>query len=249
MVLIGEPIMFNLRYSRQMALKELSVEGYEKISSSRVCVVGVGATGSPAADLFVRAGVKDLRIIDPDIVDISNIHRQILFTENDVGQKKVEVARKRLEAVNSRCKVDDRDVLLREENIAELLSDCHIIIDGTDNMETRRLINRYCVKNRIPWIFAASIGTVGQAKAIIPGETSCLDCFVDNDASYSMSCEETGVLASSPIMVSSMVWTLAVRILTGQKEKGELFYIDPWNHEWQKIQINRNPECATCGGL
>lgn len=249
MVFISESIMFNLRYSRQMALKELSVEGYEKISSSRVCVVGMGATGSPSADLFTRAGVKDLRIIDPDIVDISNIHRQILFTEKDVGEKKVEVARKRLEAVNSGCKVDARDALLKEENAADLLSGCHIIMDGTDNMETRRLINRFCARNRVPWIFAASIGTVGQVKAIIPGETACLDCFVDNGASYSMSCEETGVLASSPIMVSSMAWTLAVRILTGQKENGELFYIDPWNHQWQKIQINRNPKCITCSGL
>ncbi len=241
--------MFNLRYSRQMALKELSVEGYEKISSSRVCVVGVGATGSPAADLFVRAGVKNLRIIDPDTVDISNIHRQVLFTENDVGEKKVKVARKRFEAVNSGCTVDDRDVMLGEENAADLLSDCQIVIDGTDNMETRRLINRFCVRNKVPWIFAASIGTIGQVKAIVPGETACLDCFVDNDASYSMSCEETGVLASSPLMVSSMAWTLAVRILTGNRENGELFYMDPWNHEWQKIQINRNPECVTCGGL
>lgn len=249
MVFIGVPIMFNLRYSRQMALKELSVEGYEKISGSRVCVVGMGATGSPVADLFARAGVKHLRIIDPDTVDISNIHRQILFTEKDVGGKKVEVARKRLEEVNSSCEVEARDILLDEDNAAGLLSGCHIIIDGTDNMETRRVINRFCARARIPWIFAASIGTVGQVKAIIPGETSCLDCFVDNDASYSMSCEETGVLASSPFMVASMAWTLAVRILTGHREKGELFHMDPWNQEWQKIQINRKPGCATCGGL
>lgn len=238
--------MFDLRYSRQMALKEISVQGHEKISSSRVCIVGVGATGSPVADLFVRAGVGHLRIIDPDTVDISNLHRQVLFTEKDVGEKKVVAARNRLMNVNSKCNVDIKDEFLNDGNTDNLLSGYDLIIDGTDNMESRRVINRFCVRNKIPWIFAASIGTVGQVKAIVPGKTSCLDCFVDNDAQYSMSCEETGVLASSPVIVSSMAWTLAIRILTGNSEEGELFYIDPWNHEWQKIKIKRNPSCSTC---
>ncbi len=241
--------MFNLRYSRQMALKELSVEGYERISGSHVCIVGIGATGSPVADLFARAGTKHLRIIDSDTVDVSNLHRQVLFAEKDVGEKKVEVARKRLTDVNSSCQVDARDVFLDEENASDLLSGCDIIIDGTDNMDARRVINRFCVRTGTPWVFAASIGTVGQVKAVVPGETACLDCFVDNDASYTMSCEETGVLASSPVMVSSMAWTLAVRILTGHKEAGELFYIDPWNQQWEKIQIKRNPACLTCGKI
>lgn len=239
--------MFNLRYSRQMALKELSVEGYETISKSSVCVVGVGATGSPVADLFVRAGIGNIKLIDGDTVDISNLHRQLLFSEEDVGKKKVEAAKKRLTAVNSGCSIHAVDAFLDKENVSELLHGCHIVIDGTDNMETRRIINKYCVDRKIPWIFVSSIGTVAQVKAVLPGETACLDCFVDSEANYVMSCEETGVLASSPVMASSMAWTIATRILTGHSEKGELFYIDPWNHNWERIQINRNPNCKTCG--
>lgn len=241
--------MFNLRYSREIALKELSVEGYETIAKASVCVVGAGATGSPVSDLFVRAGVGKLRLIDPDTVDISNLHRQILYSESDVGRKKVEASRDRLNSINGGCLIDPVDVLLDGNNVEELLGNCDIVLDGTDNMEARRVINRYCVEKKIPWIFIASIGTVAQVKAVIPGETSCLECFVEDGAEFSMSCAETGVLASSPIMASSMAWTMATRILMGEKEEGELFYLDPWNHVWEKVMIKRNPKCRTCSKL
>lgn len=241
--------MFDLRYSREIALKELSVDGYEAISRARVCVVGTGATGSPVTDLFVRAGVANLRIIDGDTVDISNLHRQILFSEKDVGEKKVNAAKSRLEAVNSKCNIEAVGYFLTDDNISGLLEGCDIVVDGTDNMETRRTINRHCVKNGIPWVFVSSIGTVAQVKGVIPGETSCLDCFVDEEANYPMSCEETGVLAASPIIASSTAWTIAVRILTGRNENGDLIYIDPWSSTYEKIHINRKEDCITCGKL
>lgn len=238
--------MFNLRYSRQIALKEISAEGHEKLSRARVCIVGMGATGSPAADLFVRSGIEHLRIIDADTVDISNIHRQVLYSEKDVGVKKVEAARSRLLSVNGKCSIEAVDNFLDSSNVDELLSGYNIVIDGTDNMETRRIVNRYCVNNGIPWIFVSSIGTVAQVKAVIPGKTSCLECFVPNETIFNMSCEETGVLASSPVIASSMAWTLSVNILTGNHERGDLYHIDPWSRQWETIEIKKNPQCNTC---
>ncbi len=239
--------MFNLRFSREMALKEISVEGYEILRKSSVSVVGLGATGSPVADLFVRAGIRKIQIIDGDTVDISNIHRQVLYSEGDVGRKKVEAASGRLHAINRDCEIDAVQEFLTQENISGIIGKSSVVIDGTDNMDTRRTINRYCVNNRIPWVFISSIGTVSQVKAIIPGKTSCLDCFIDRDAKYSMSCEETGVLASAPVMASSLAWTLAVRILMGKEVSGDLWHIDPWYMSMEQVHINRNPECLTCG--
>lgn len=238
--------MFDLRYSREIALKEISTEGHERIRGARVCIVGLGATGSPAADLFARAGAGFLKIIDGDRVDISNLHRQILYSEADVGAPKVEAASRRLSSINGSCEVSSVNDFVNSGNIGKILPDCDIIIDGTDNMDTRRLINRYCVENGKPWIFISSIGTVCQVKAVIPHVTSCLDCFVDPGSHYSMSCEETGVLASAPVMASSLAWTLAVRILLGKGVTGDLHYIDPWNGVNETIGININPECITC---
>lgn len=241
--------MFNLRFSREMALKEISVEGYEILRKASVSVVGMGATGSPVTDLFVRAGVGNIQIIDGDTVDISNIHRQVLYSEGDVGRKKVEAASSRLLEINGTCEINAVDEFLDARNISGILGKPSIVIDGTDNMETRRLINRYCVENRIPWIFISSIGTVSQVKAIVPGKTSCLDCFVDLNAQYAMSCEETGVLASAPLMASGLAWTIALRILMGQDVKGDMYHIDPWYIAMEQVYINRNPQCPTCSKI
>ena len=241
--------MFNLRFSREMALREISVEGYDILRNSKVSVVGIGATGSPVADLFVRAGVGKIQIIDGDTVDISNIHRQVLFSEKDVNLKKVAAAKNRLSEINGNCEIEIFSDYLTSDNVSLVLGKPSVVIDGTDNMETRRLINRYCVENRIPWVFISSIGTVSQVKAIIPGKTSCLDCFIDQGGNYAMSCEETGVLASAPIMASSLAWTIAVRILMGHEVNGDLYHIDPWYLAMEHVHINRNPQCPTCSKM
>ena len=140
--------MFNLRYSREIALKELSVTGYERIREATVCIVGLGATGSPAADLFARAGVGHLRLIDGDTVDISNLHRQLLYSESDVGRKKSYAARDRLKSVNSACDISAVAEFLTEENVDYLLRGADLVIDGTDSMEARRILNRQSVRTK-----------------------------------------------------------------------------------------------------
>ena len=238
--------MFNLRYSREIILKEISEDGFKKIRNSSVCIVGLGSTGSPCADLLVRSGIGSLRIIDGDTVDVTNLHRQIIFSEEDVGVKKVYAAEKRLTKINSDCKIFAIPDYLTEDNVSRLLSGTDLVVDGTDNMESRRIINRYCVTTGEPWIFISSIGTVAQVKAIVPGKTSCLDCFVAPSDNFAMSCEDTGVLASAPIIASSKAWTIAVKILTGKEVNGDLNFIDPWNEVDENIGINRNPECPVC---
>lgn len=239
--------MFDLRYSREIVLKEISAEGYECIRKSKVCVIGIGATGSPVADLFVRAGAHTVRIIDGDTVDITNLHRQILYSEQDVGSAKVDAAYTRLRSINSKCNVEKVNKFLNHENVFELLEGCDFVVDGTDRMDVRRIINEHCVRHRIPWVFISSIGTVGQVKAVIPGLTSCLACFTNPEEDYPMSCEDTGVLASAPEIVSAIAWTKAVRILTGHGDSGDLIYIDVWNDLFEKIHIERKAGCAVCG--
>lgn len=241
--------MFSLRYSREIALKEISTEGYEKIRHSHVAIVGIGATGSPCADLFVRAGLASIILIDGDTVDISNLHRQVLFAEGDIGKLKVEAAYGRLHDVNRSCEIERRAEYLTEENVDRLIGDSDLVIDGTDNMETRRIINRYCVQTRKPWIFISSLGTVSQVKAIIPGKTSCLDCFTDPESEVPMSCEETGVLSSAPLMASSMAWTIAIRIFLGHGDNGDMHYMDPWHFSSERIKIGRNPGCKVCSSV
>ena len=238
-----------LRYARQMALGEIGQEGSLKIRAASVLVVGMGGIGSPIADLFARAGVGRLGLVDGDRVDVTNLHRQILFGMNDLGKNKADAAAEALRSVNPEVRIDSWPINLDKENATELLSGWDIIMDGTDNFSARRIINSFCVLNRIPWVFSSSVGTVAQVKAIIPGKTSCLSCFLKENHVDGPSCQEFGVLASSPIMAGSLAWSIAVRIISGKEPSGDLFMLDPWNQEFSRIEIKRNPSCPACSSL
>ncbi|MCW6168157.1 MAG: HesA/MoeB/ThiF family protein [Thermoplasmatales archaeon] len=238
---------FGIRYSREIALKEISIDGYIALKKSKVSVIGLGSTGSVSADLFVRAGISKIALVDGDNVDITNLHRQILYDELDVGKNKAEMAAFHLKKINSDTEIASFPVNLDAENISELLDGTDLVMDGTDNMRSRRVINEYCVKNSIPWVFTSSIGTVAEVKAIIPGKTACLSCFIRDTDEMDMSCEQLGVLASAPLIASSIAWTTAVRILKGEDVSGNLVFIDAWNLDVREISIARNPECPVCG--
>lgn len=235
----------NLKYSREVVLKEIGVQGFERLRKARVAVVGLGATGSLVADLLARAGIGFLRVIDGDTVDVTNLHRQILYSPADVGSSKAEAAARKLLESNPDVKIESRSEYLREDS-ANLLSNVDLIIDGTDSFYSRRIINGFSLRSRIPWIFMASVGTVAQVKAVIPGRTSCLDCFIPEDQPDGISCQDAGVLASSPQMASAQAWTLAVQLISGTEVTGDLFFIDPWNYQFERIRIARNPACRSC---
>lgn len=238
--------MDNPKYSRLKLLKVLSEEDLRLVRTKKVAIIGIGGTGSMAADLFARSGVSSLKIVDRDYVSITNLHRQVLYTEKDIGEPKVEVAKRRLESVNSDTKVDSIQETFDASNAERILKSVDLVIDGTDNMTTRMIINDACVKHNIPWIHASAIETYGQVKAIIPGKTSCLSCYYPQDLSPQPTCAEVGVLSSVPNIISALSWTLGLKILAGKDVSGDLFHIDAWAMEFEHVPIGRKDGCRSC---
>ena len=234
------------KYSRLKKLEIITDEEYELIRTKKVVIIGVGGTGSLAADLFARTGVAGLRLVDRDYVSITNIHRQVLFAEEDVGEAKVEVARRRLESVNPDTKVEGVQETFDASNAERLLSSFDLVIDGTDNITTRLIINDACVKLGIPWIHSAAIETYGQVKAVIPGVTSCLRCYYPGEPVAQPTCAEVGVLSSVPNIISAYSWTVGMRILLGREVSGDMYHIDPWSMEFENLPISRRKDCECC---
>lgn len=240
--------MVDPRYSRQKMLSVFQPGDFDRIRNSTVLVVGVGGTGSLAAELFVRAGVKKLVVIDRDYVSISNLHRQILFDDSDIGEPKVQVAGRKLRAMNPDVEIEELEITLDASNVEDFVRNADIIFDGTDNFTTRLILNDACVKNDKPWVYSSAIETYGEVKAVIPGITSCLACYMSMPEQRQPTCAEVGVFSSVPSMVSSFAFTRAIRILLGREENGSLYFFDPWKGEMQTLTINRNENCRVCSG-
>jgi len=190
----------NDRYSRQVLFKEIGAEGQKKLSQSRVVIVGCGATGSALASLLARSGVGTLRIVDRDYVEPSNLQRQALFDENDAHESvpKAIAAARQIARFNSQIIVEPHVADLTPANVDSLLGGSDLILDGTDNFETRYLINDYAVKNSVAWIYAAAVGSYAATMNILPGETACLACiFPESPRGTVETCETAGILNSA----------------------------------------------------
>jgi adenylyltransferase/sulfurtransferase len=240
------------RYGRQIILKEIGAVGQEKIGSSRIAVVGLGATGGVIAELLARAGAGHLRLIDRDTVEITNLQRQILYDETDVGMVKADAAASRLQKVNADCAIESVATDLHSGTIASLLADCDVIMDGTDNVQTRFLINDFAVKHTVPWVYSGAIGTSGMEMAILPEQTACIRCLmpVVPPAGALPSCDVAGVLNTVPAIVGSLAVTDAVKIVTGApfpEGSGELTIFDAWNRQFDRVVVDRRAECTCCG--
>ncbi|MDS0257648.1 HesA/MoeB/ThiF family protein [Thermoplasmatales archaeon AK] len=241
--------MISLRYSRLASLREIGVSGLDLIRSARVVVIGVGGTGSLVSDLLARNGVGHLRLVDGDSIDISNIHRQILFDGDDLGKNKAVVAAEKIRASGSDSVVEAVDSFIDGRNAEKLLAGADILIDGTDNFKARREINRVAVRKGIPWIFQSAIGTVSQVKAIVPGRTSCFACLKIPESAEEATCQEFGILPSAPYISSSIAFSLALKLITRQPVSGDLIYFDSWNQQTSSIRVERDPSCPVCGSL
>src|SRR6266481_3778034 len=188
------------RYSRQVLFRGVGAEGQRRLAEARVAIVGCGATGSAVASLLARSGVGTIRIIDRDYVEPSNLQRQTLFDEIDAQESlpKAVAAARRIAEFNSQIVVEPKVADLTPSNVEGLLGETDLILDGTDNFETRYLVNDYDVKQRLPWIYAAAVGSYGVTLNVIPGETSCLACvFPDSPHGIIETCETAGVLNSA----------------------------------------------------
>ena len=204
-----------MRYIRQEILKEIGRSGQGKLKRSAAAIVGLGALGSASAELLARAGIGRFFLIDRDVVELSNLQRQSLFEENDIGKPKAFAAHKRLKKINSSIKIDFVIDDLNHENISRIFSqrkNPDIILDCTDNLETRFLLNDFCIKNKITLIYSAAIRAKGYVFNIMPGVTACLRCFL-KESSQLDTCETTGVLNSITHLVSSIQASEALKLL------------------------------------
>ncbi len=241
------------RYSRQRLLAEIGSEGQERLAASCAAVVGCGALGTVQAALLVRAGVGRTLLIDRDYVEESNLQRQVLFEERDaeLGVPKAEAAARRLVRANSAVTVVPVVKDLVAANAERLLESVDVILDGTDNYQTRFLVNEVAVKHCIPWIYGAAVGTHGSVMPVIPGQTACLECiFGDAPQSRQPTCDTVGVLNAVTSLIASMQVAEALKILAGRTEavRRELVTINIWTGERAVLHAAMpQPGCVTCG--
>lgn len=240
------------RYSRQERFIAIGVEGQRLIARSRVAVVGCGALGSAQAELLTRAGVGYLRIIDRDYVEYSNLQRQLLFDESDAleGKPKALAARNRLLAVNSGVEVVAAVADLTASNADDLLADVDLILDGTDNFETRYLINDFAVSHDLPWIYGAAVGSYGLKMTIVPGRTGCFRCvYPEPPAGIQPTCETAGVLGPVTAAIAALQVVDALKIMSGHRTgiSGAIITLDLWADRIRKVGApSRDPGCPCC---
>ncbi len=237
------------RYSRQMLVKNIGYKGQMKLAESKVAIVGCGATGSFMANLLARMGVGYIRLIDRDIVELSNLHRTNLLDEEDVEKAKPKsvACREKILRINSSIRVEAVIDRLSKQNAEKLLVGVDLILDGTDDVETRLLINDFAVKHGIPWIYVGVERWYGVVMPIIPGETACYRCIIDKPPERrGNACEYLGVINPAVALTTSIAASLALRILLSEKVEGAMYIIDAWRNEVNKIKIVRNPRCPAC---
>jgi molybdopterin-synthase adenylyltransferase len=241
------------RYSRQILFRGIGVEGQGKVGSARIAIVGCGATGSALASLLARSGVGTIRIIDRDYVEASNLQRQTLFDEADASESlpKAIAAARKIAAFNSQIMVEPHVADLTPANIDSLLAGAGLVLDGTDNFETRYLINDYAVKNSVPWIYSGAVGSYGVTMNIRPGQTACLGCiFPEIPGGALETCDTAGILNSAVNWAASVAATEALKFLVGADAqlRRTLLSFDLWRNEHSEISAAKpRRDCRTCG--
>lgn len=242
--------MFEERYSRQAIFPGIGPTGQEELAQSRVAILGVGALGSVIANNLARAGVGYLQLIDRDFVELSNLQRQCIFTESDVqaGLPKAIAAARYLQSVNSGIELEPVISDLNAGNVELLLSGVDLVVDGTDNFETRFILNDACVKHAIPWIHGAVLGSYGLTMNIIPGKTPCYRCLMPNiPETPGETCSSAGVLNMITGIIACYQSAEAVKILLDSPAiRTEALFIDVWTHSMQGRTLPVNAECPTC---
>jgi len=238
------------RYSRQIMLDEIGFVGLEKLRKAKVCVVGVGGIGNPVVTQLTAMGIGKLKIVDRDIIEISNLHRQHLYTENDIGKVKVEAAKERLEQINSNVEIEALPNSVTKYTAENIVKGFDIVVDALDSIDARYALNDACIKLNIPLIYAGALGMLGSICTIIPNKSACLRCiFPALDEDDMPTCSTEGVHPSILYLVGGIQVSEVVKIIVGEKPnlENKLLYIDLNDLSLEKVRVFRQDECPSCG--
>jgi molybdopterin-synthase adenylyltransferase len=238
------------RYSRQIMLEEIGFTGMEKLRDSKICVIGIGGIGNPIVTQLTAMGIGKLKIVDRDVIEISNLHRQHLYTENDIGKVKVEVAVERLKGINPTVEIEAVPVSVSKYTAESIIKGFDVVIDALDSVDARYALNDACIKFDIPFIYAGALGMLGSVCTILPNKSACLRCIFPALAEDDMpTCSTEGVHPSILYLVSGVQVSETIKIITGQQPTlvNKLLYIDLNELSFDKIHVFRQEECPSCG--
>jgi adenylyltransferase/sulfurtransferase len=242
----------NKRYSRQIILSNIGSHGQERLLESKMTVIGLGALGTNIANNLARAGVGNIKIVDRDVVELENLHRQTLYNEPMLGKPKAIAAAEALKLVNPDIEITSIVKDVNFGTIDLIIGDSDVILDGTDNLETRFLINDYAVKKKIPWVYGGVVGTQGMSMTINPAGKftgPCFRCMVGEEPQPGTlpTCDTYGILNTVPAIIGAVQSTEAFKIILGNKELNKkLLYYDVWTHEFRALDIPKNKACKCC---
>lgn len=238
------------RYSRQIMLEEIGYQGQLKLRAAKICVVGVGGLGNPITTRLVAMGVGKLRIVDRDVIELSNLHRQTMYDEDDVGQVKVEVAARKLRKLNPDVEIESLPISINDYTAIDAVEGCDVVIDALDSVNARYALNKACVEKNIPFVTGAAVGVSGQAFTILPKDTACYYCmFPELDEDSMPTCSIEGVHPSILSIVGGIEVAEAVKIILGKKPtlSDKILHIDLENLTFEMTKTFRAEECAVCG--
>ncbi len=239
-----------LRYSRQIMLSQIDINGQEKLRSSSILILGVGGLGCPAAQYLAAAGVGALMLVDPDTVDQTNLQRQVLFSQDDLGQPKVKAAEQRLKAMNPDITIETRQTILDDKDLIDTVRRADVVLDCTDNFNSRFAINKACFETETPLVSGAAIKMNGQLAVYDfrhPG-TPCYSCLYDEQSNEQLSCSESGILGPVVGTIGTMQALETIKLIAGAGNtlNGRLMIFDALTMQWQTMRLQADPDCQVC---
>ena len=238
------------RYSRQVMLEEIGYQGQQKLHDAKVCVVGVGGLGNPITTRLVAMGVGKIRIVDRDVIELSNLHRQTMFDDSDIGEVKVEVAAKKLQKLNPNVKIEALPISVNDYTALEVVDGCDVVIDALDSVNARYSLNKACIAKKIPFVTGAAVGVSGQVFTILPKQSACYHCmFPALDEDSMPTCSIEGVHPSILSIIGGIEVAEAVKIITGKKPSlsDRILHVDLENMDFVHTRTFKADECPVCG--
>ena len=235
-----------IRYNRQLILPEIGLQGQIKLKQARVLIAGVGGIGSVSAYYLAAAGIGSIRIADGDCVETGNLNRQILHGTGDIGKPKTLSALEKLRNLNPYCAVEPIQEIISDENVLDMVEGCSVILDGTDNLNVRKILNRASILKDIPFVYGGVEGFSGMVTTFVPGRTLCLECFFSRDTGQK---DPIGIIGAVPGVIASIQSLEAIKLILGIGKllTNKLLVFNGMGMSFRKIEMEKNPDCAICG--